>query len=457
MVEQVRALFEVAGRARPKLGETQLSAYESGAKRPGAEYLHYLSLAYRADPDDLGYAGPCVCGQSHLDPRAAPFPGGDTPASDWTGEPPPDSISPPATPPDLRGVRCGEEDDNVLRQTMMRLLVGANVAMDGQLLAAIDGVRRQMDRTLVHATVSAGMLDAWEEATFGYGRQYMSTPPLRLLCDVLLDFSEVRRTSEQRQPVELQERLCRLAAQLAGIAGILLIDLGDQRMARAYFRTARTAADETGDRALRAWVVAREALVPFYYGDPREAMQLARRSRDLAGRAPCAATVLAPMIEARGLAMTAGLAADSHAVEQAKRLTAASRESFDSLAGGATSDTVFGYTERQLVFHHGGALAGLGVVADAERLLDDALSRYPVTELLDRTLIRFDQALLRLAEGEVEESLRMGRQAVTALPAEHRTDIVLSRARQLGATALAEHPDHPSVRAFTDAMMLPAR
>src|SRR5947208_3699364 len=42
VVAQVRALYELEGKPLPKLGETLLSAYESGYKRPGPEYLHYL-------------------------------------------------------------------------------------------------------------------------------------------------------------------------------------------------------------------------------------------------------------------------------------------------------------------------------------------------------------------------------------------------------------------------------
>src|SRR5262249_58617205 len=74
-----------------------------------------------------------------------------------------------------------------------------------------------------------------------------------------------------RQPLEFSERLCRLAGRLAGLIGMTMINAGDQRLARSFFRTARTAADETGDRHLRAWVAVREALVPLYYGDPAEA------------------------------------------------------------------------------------------------------------------------------------------------------------------------------------------
>ena len=110
---------------------------------------------------------------------------------------------------------------------------------------------------------------------------------------------------EQRQPLEFVERLCQLAARLAGLAGMTMIDVGDQRLARSFFNTARTAADETGDRQLRAWVAVREALVPLYYGDPGQAAAAARASADLAGQRPCVASAMAPIVEARALARLA--------------------------------------------------------------------------------------------------------------------------------------------------------
>ncbi len=62
---QVRARFEADGRAVPRFSETLLSAYESGQKRPGPEYLHYLCAVYQADPADLGLGSRCLCGHSH--------------------------------------------------------------------------------------------------------------------------------------------------------------------------------------------------------------------------------------------------------------------------------------------------------------------------------------------------------------------------------------------------------
>jgi hypothetical protein len=42
VVAQVRAWYVSEGRAEPRFSETLLSAYESGHKRPGPEYLHEL-------------------------------------------------------------------------------------------------------------------------------------------------------------------------------------------------------------------------------------------------------------------------------------------------------------------------------------------------------------------------------------------------------------------------------
>src|SRR5258708_870039 len=65
VVAQIRAWYASEGRPAPRFSETLLSAYESGQKRPGPEYLHYLCAVYRAEPSDLGYPGQCFCGRPH--------------------------------------------------------------------------------------------------------------------------------------------------------------------------------------------------------------------------------------------------------------------------------------------------------------------------------------------------------------------------------------------------------
>jgi hypothetical protein len=457
VVAQMRALCEFDGKPTPKIGETLLSAYESSYKKPGPEYLHYLCGVYRVEPDDLGFQSPCVCGHDHAVPPAAEQANAaatesldaDPPAMEGSVVIPiPDNrmwaVTEPARMPHDPGGRYRAEDlgvadegeeEVVLRRTLLQVLAGAGVALDGHFLGAVDKVRRRMDDTLVNASVSPTMLDQWEETTIGYGQQYMSTPPMRLLCDVLLDFSEVRRMTEQRQPLELQERLCKIAARLSGLSGIIMIDLGDHRLARSFFRTARTAADETGDRALRSWVAVREAMVPLYYGDPRESM--------------------APIIEARALSQLV-LRGRTDATGSAKRALARGRAVFGQLTKSQQADTAYGYTERQLFFHEGNTYTNLGDHRNGEETLHQAMTLYPSAEHLDRTLIQFDRAICRLNQGEPDEAIATARAAVLALPVEQCTEIVKHRARQLLTTATAQYGDLRSARDFRDVLAAPS-
>jgi transcriptional regulator with XRE-family HTH domain len=480
VVAQVRAWYVSEGRTVPRFSETLLSAYEGGQKRPGPEYLHYLCAVYRADPPDLGYPDPCFCGRGHGEERPARALAG--PGAAAPGGP---AGHPPATPghpgssgpgpvlavagkliPQPAGAGATmslvladagpEDDDDVVRRMLLRLIADPTAAVDGQFFGAVDRIRRRMDDALVGGTVSAIMLDEWEEATVGYGKQYMTVPPLRLLCDVLLDFGDVRRMSERRQSLEFSERLCRLAGRLAGLIGMIMINVGDQRLARSFFRTARTAADETGDRHLRAWVAVREALVPLYYGDPDEASALARAGAGLAGRNPCVAGVMAPVLEARALAWTAAWREDAStgpALRRVRTLLAPAHEALSRLPATERGDTAFGYTERQLLFHEGDTLVMLGDHQGAEQAFTWSLDLYAPDEILDRSLISLGLARCRLEADEPEEALRLGLDTLLAVPREHRSEIMMRSARLLADTVAARHGEQRAVREYREALL----
>jgi hypothetical protein len=456
VVAQVKAWCQAEGRKAPRFSETLLSGYENGQKRPGPEYLHYLCAVYRADPEDLGYPGQCLCGGGHGAAGRQPAPAATEAAADAAAGPAQPGRE-PGPGPVPRGREPGpgpdsEDDDDVLRRTMLRLLADAGAKVDGSFFGAVDRIRRRMDDALLAGRVSATMIDRWDEITAGYGRQYMTAPPLRLLCDVLLDFGDVRRMCAERQPVESAERLCHLAGRLAGLAGIILGDLGDPRLARSFFRTARTAADETGDRGLRAWVAAREALVPLYYGDPGEALALAGSAAGLAGRTLCAAGVMAPVTAARAAARMGGRGRRD-AVEQARGALDRAHDLLDDLPACDRADTAFGYTERQLYFHEGDTLLALGDCQGAGRAFAHALRGYSPDEFLDRTLIVLGQARCLLEAGEPEQALRLSQDALLGLPREHRPELVLRVARLLGRSAAARHAGLPALREYREALL----
>ncbi len=479
VVAQVRARYVTEGRTRPRFSETLLSAYESGQKRPGPEYLHYLCCVYQAEPEDLGYGGPCLCGQRHRGPGGAPIPVARPWPADFhpagrlalgpvalaavspdgpgqPGEiPPPSLTAGPAAAEATPG--AGEADDDVVRRTLLSLMAGAAGPDDGRFFGAAERIRRRLDKALLGATASAAMLDHWEDTAAEYGRQYMTAPPVRLLCDILLDLGDVRRMCEQRQPLEFAGRLCRLAARLAGLAGLVMIDIGDQRMARSFFRTARTAADETGDRHLRAWVVVRESLVPLYYGDPAQAAATARASADLAGRGACVASVMAPVVEARALARLGRARCGSggpggEALRRARAALDRAHAALDALLVEERRDTAFGYTERQLLFHQGDALVTLGDHRGAADSFGQALRMYSRAEFLDRSLVALGQARCRSEAGEPEEALRLSRVTLLGLASQQRPGLVLRAARSLGDAVAARHGDCRAVQEYREAL-----
>ena len=479
LVAQVRAWYASEGRAVPRFSETLLSAYESGQKRPGPEYLHYLCTVYRAEPPDLGYPGQCFCGRTHRAGPAAPqapsaplsaqavavektdggAAGQDGPASPArpvSAASPMTAASRPDKPDGPSDPRMAEDDDDMIRRAQLRMIADTAARVDSQFLGAVERIRRRMDDAIIGGTVSATMLDQWEETAAGYGSQYMTMPPMRLLCDVLLDFGDVRRMCEHRQPLDFSERLCRLAGQLAALAGMLMIDVGQQRMARSFFRTARTAADETGDRHLRAWMAAREALVPLYYGDPAEACALARTGAGLAGQNVCVAAAMAPVLEARAMARVSARRGGPAKLQGLRRVSGLLDKAHDALARlpeAERGDTAFGYTERQLLFHEGDTLVTLGNAEGAERAFTRALRLYSAEEILDRSLTTLGLAQCRLEADEPEEALRLSRDTVLGVPREHRSEIMVRAARSLGDSVAGRHGDFPAVREYREALV----
>ncbi|MEU8920276.1 helix-turn-helix transcriptional regulator [Kitasatospora sp. NPDC048545] len=407
--DAVTALAELGHRATVQ----QLSSWEHGSSRPSDPRLDSLCRLYQTRPDRLGYG------------------------TDYT---PPGTEQHPATLPRVT------HDENVTappvaadtRHAILRSLLGsAGVTLPSPVMTALASVRQEMTHTLT-GSIADTTIDQWEDAATEYGQAYQHTPPGEILAGAVLDFAEVRSLLGRSQHADHRSRLCHVAARLAATTGIALVALGEHREARGWFRCAQLAAEETGDRALRAWLVAREAVIPFYYGAPAAAARLAERARLLAGNTLCATAAWAPALEARSLARM-GRADD------ARQAMALAERAFARLDTSHTSDLAYGYTERQLRWHIGSMYTTLGDTRRAQLALDEALSLYAPDEHLDRALIAMDQATSLIGVGEIATAAQVGMLALDAIPAEHRTGIVVSRARDVVAAVPARAARMPVV------------
>ncbi|WP_435059383.1 hypothetical protein [Streptomyces sp. bgisy060] len=334
------------------------------------------------------------------------------------------------------------EEDEMKRRTLIRgVVIGAGLGVSETALEVMAAARQRMDRALEASAVGAATLERWETTAFEYAHAYQTEPPQQLLADVLADFTEVQGLLEQRQPIRYRRRLCRVAAQLAALAGIFASALGAHREARGWFHTGRLAASEAGDNQLEGALTVRSAIVSLYYGTPASAHEQATRARQILGDAVGPATTRGLLVEARALARLGRGDETLPLLRQAEdafgRLTAEDRE-----------DPSFGHTERQFLWHLGNAWTHLGRTEDAWQVQRRALDLYPPTEYLDPTLIRLDRAVCLARVGEPEEAYRTAAQALTSLPDEHRTGMVMKYATDFSRTA--GHSQLPAGREFAE-------
>ncbi|MHA4777822.1 tetratricopeptide repeat protein [Streptomyces sp. MSC1_001] len=188
------------------------------------------------------------------------------------------------------------------------------------------------------------------------------------------------------------------------------------------------AASEDGDNQLEGALTVRSAIVSLSYGTPASAHEQAARARHILGDTVGPATTRGLLVEARTLArMGRG--------DEALPLLRQAEDAFGRLTAEDRDDPSFGHTERQFLWHLGNAWTHLGRTEDAWQVERRALDPYPPTEYLDPALIRLGRATCLAQSGEPEEAYRTAAQALTCLPDEHRTGMVMKYATDFSRTA----------------------
>ncbi|ACZ90289.1 helix-turn-helix domain-containing protein [Streptosporangium roseum] len=385
---------------RQDLGEARasidlLNAWENNRARPRPQTIDLLARLYRANAVRLGLAGD-YC-EDDGGTKVVVVSGAE-------GRPP--------YPAEERF-----DDDMERRALFHHALLGSRFAMSGRLLAEVERTRQDLDRTLALTTVSEEQLDRLDEQVLRYRREYITSAPLPMLYRLMLELSDVRALSATRQPAMTHRRLLNATVMLALLSADALMKLGDTRQAHAWYGTARTASDDMGDLRLRALVRAQQAMLPYYYGDLAETVRLAREARMLAGSAPSSPAALGAAAEARALARMGEHKAARVALAEAERIFARMPpEGHDHLA--------FRFSERRLQFYRIGTLIELGEEVDWS---PGPSGPYAI----DPVLILLDQAAHLIRDGKVEDACHLAQKALLQVPPEHRTSIVLNRARAL--------------------------
>jgi tetratricopeptide (TPR) repeat protein len=279
--------------------------------------------------------------------------------------------------------------------------------------------------------------------------QYVYTAPTPIIA-VLLDLlSEVRELAGQRQPAAVQVRLSELTSILATLVADALMKLGQLPRSRSWYATARIAADDSGNPELRARVRAQAAMLPFYYGPLEAAVALAREARIICRGRPSATAAFSSAAEARALAKLG----DKAGAETARRLATAAFE--QSGAGDRTDNDAFGFPERRFRLYESGTLTALGRTSQARRVQEAALRLYPSRTGIDPALLSLEAALCLAHDRSPTEACQLAAATILRIAPEHRTSILVERAREVIGALPPGTASGPAARELREILALP--
>ncbi|MET9294906.1 helix-turn-helix transcriptional regulator [Streptomyces sp. NPDC003077] len=326
----------------------------------------------------------------------------------------------------------------------LRLLAAAPAA--APLADQAAALREGLVDSLAAGPLTDASLDEWEYAVARHGRATRYRPEPDHLSELIADFGDLQRLLARRHSPRARRRLVRAAAHMSGLMALTMLKLGDPA-ARSWWRTGRAAATAAEDRAALSWTYAQESYQLYYGGDIHGAVELATRAQHLAGGLPCVGPALAAPLEARAHGVwqhrSDAVAALRRAEVALSRLDPADR-----------TQSAFGYSEAQLKFHTGNTWTHLHESRRAWDAQDEALALYPDTDHTDRALIHLDRAACLAYDGDPADAVSLAAQTITCVPREHRSPLIIYRARSLLDTV----PDArmPEVRVLREVLALSA-
>jgi transcriptional regulator with XRE-family HTH domain len=347
------------------------------------------------------------------------------------------------------------ESGRRLPTAAMAAALDRTLGADGELIALAEArtdrpLREQvaeLQRGIADAVAAGPMtttgLDEWEWVIGQHGRATRWRPEADLLQDLVGDFADLQRLLGHRHQPHVRQRLTRYVAQMSGLMALTLLKLGDPA-ARDWWRTGRAAAAAAEDRATLSWVHAHEAYQRYYSGDPDGAVELAVRAQRVAGGLPCVGPALAAPLEARALAVLGRRA-------EAEAALRAAEDALGRLDDTAQIASAFGYGESQLAFHAGNAWTHLRETSRAREQHARALELYPATDHTDLALIQLDEAACILADGDPDGAASQVADTIVSLPEEHRSALIIYRARELADTV----PAGRELRVLREVLALP--
>jgi hypothetical protein len=367
---------------------------------------------------------------------------------------------PPGEPPTPSDLFDGESDRAILTLPGGRHQMSADagevfVAIDRRVFLTGAGVvvpaaglelsRQDLSRAVTADREMADVAD-WQYIAADYGHSYLTAPPAALMRGLQVDLSALGDAARRQRTEPARNELRKVAALLAAVTAQTVANLGDVRSSRRWWRTAKQAADESGDLQTRLWIRGKEIVQALY--EPRSltvVLDLVADAEDLVSRPGTPPAALPQLLsgKAQALALT-GKAAPAETVLRELR------DTVERLPAQTTRDieSLFGWSEHNMYFTESYVYSHLGNYPRAEAAQTAALPFYPATNLRGPASIELQRALCLVRIGDITPGVKHAHTVLTALPREQYNRPMIDLGQKvLAAMPATEHDSAQTLRA----------
>ncbi|MGH3519384.1 MAG: helix-turn-helix transcriptional regulator [Haloechinothrix sp.] len=309
-------------------------------------------------------------------------------------------------------IALATEEDDVQRRTLLG--IGALAP-----LAAMETIRHGLTRTLAGDAADEVDLDEWDEIAWEYGHTFLTTPPAVLIRDLSADALAVQQLIESG-PERTRDRYCRVAARLAGITALTWASLSEPRQAWRWWRTARVAADASGDLDTRMWCRSGEVVNGLYERRPIPVLlKLADEAVALGG----------DRVNRGVVSLWAGIAQANATIGRAEVAERAMRQA-EALASRLPAniretDGVDGWPEYRLHHTRSYAYSELGDTKRAYEAQDRALALYPESMFRNRAQVQLHRAACLVRDGDISGGVRYALSTLQEVPEAFRASATI--------------------------------
>ncbi|XVQ84448.1 hypothetical protein ACQP2K_37395 [Microbispora siamensis] len=289
-------------------------------------------------------------------------------------------------------------------------------------------------------------IEDWHLACADHLYALRTRPPGQVAADLLVDLMALRRQIEVTAPADVTE-LQRVTAALATVQANALTRLGEHGAAVRWWRTARQAADASGDLELMLCVRATETGHGLYgQRAPEAVLQLTQNAQQIAGSRPSLGLALVTCSQAKAFAMLGR-------AEEARRALDVTR---DLLAVDPPGVSVMpGYWQGgQLPYAESIIYAGTGDESAQAEAREGVLALTKDYQIMSTA--RLHSALCIVVNGGVDEGARLAAGVMGDIRPEARSAMTTETARWVLHAVPRDHRERPAVGELRELLALPS-